>query len=83
MQRLHVTRACVQADTHSTTATTTTTHAHACLRAIPVSSFLVVQVYLLQYRGVSFAFRIPAEFTATYAAASNDMPLMLPVGGAV
>ncbi len=48
-----------------------------------MSSFLVVQVYLLQYRGVSFAFHIPAEFTATYAAASNDMPLMLPVGGAV
>ena len=37
------------------------------------------QMYLLQYRGITFTFVIPQLYQALYSDSTNDLPMRLPV----
>ena len=37
------------------------------------------QMYLLQYRGITFTFVIPQQYQALYSDSTNDLPMRLPV----
>ncbi len=54
------------------------THSFAHPPSLSLLSALC-QLYLLQYRGVSFAFHVPPEYRDLYSSVTNEMPLMLPV----